>query len=134
MPSASSAEALLRMRKQKRADTRPELALRKVLHAQGLRYRVDVPLPLDAVRRRADLLFTRSRVAVFIDGCYWHACPVHGTSPKANAGWWSQKLETNVRRDRDTDQRLREIGWQVIRIWEHEDPTEAADRVVAAVR
>lgn len=105
--------------------------MRRLLHARGLRYRVDTA-PLPGVRRRADVVFTRVRVAVFVDGCFWHLCPVHGTSPKANGAWWRDKLEANVRRDRDTDARLAEAGWVVVRVWEHEPPAAAADRVVAA--
>lgn len=99
----------------------------------GLRYRVDYPV-LEKPRRRADLAFTRARVAVFVDGCFWHGCPDHGTWPKRNAEFWRHKIETNRRRDRDTNERLRQKGWTVIRIWEHEDPTEAGSRVAEAVR
>jgi len=127
-PAPSSPEALRRMQRQRRADTRPELALRRELHRRGLRYRVDVPV-LPGLRRRADVVFPRQRIAVFVDGCFWHACPQHGTSPKANAAWWREKLGANVERDRDTDHRLREAGWTPIRIWEHEDPLHAADLV-----
>lgn len=122
------------MQRQKRAGTKPELMIRKLLHARGLRYRVDAPLPIKGIRRRADLLFTKKQVAVFVDGCYWHACPVHGTNPKSNDAWWADKLKGNVQRDRDTDRRLHELGWKVVRIWEHDDPVEAAERVEAAVR
>ena len=121
------------MRSQRRRDTGIELAIRRRVHATGLRYRIDVA-PLPGVRRRADILFRPARVAVFVDGCFWHCCPTHGTWPKSNARWWRDKLEANVRRDRDTDRRLSDAGWEVIRIWEHEDPAEAADRVVEAVR
>jgi DNA mismatch endonuclease (patch repair protein) len=103
VPPASSPEALQRMRRQRRADTAPELAIRRLVHARGLRYKIDAALPLRGVRRRADMLFSRARVAVFVDGCYWHACPIHGTKPKANASWWAEKLAANVGRDRDTD-------------------------------
>lgn len=117
------------MRKQKRSDTLPELALRRALWARGLRYRVGVRLPLNKLRRTADVAFLGARVAVFVDGCYWHACPIHGTRPKANASWWTEKLAANVERDRDTDRRLREIGWESVRVWEHETPSEAVDRI-----
>lgn len=127
-PLPSSPEALRRMQRQRRSDTRPELDLRRELHRRGLRYRVDTKV-LTGLRRRADIVFPRQKVAVFVDGCFWHACPEHGTSPKANAGWWQEKLDANVRRDRDTDRRLREAGWTPVRIWEHEDPIEAADLV-----
>jgi DNA mismatch endonuclease (patch repair protein) len=122
------------MQTQKRRETRPELRLRRELWSRGLRYRVDAPLPLRASRRRADILFPRVRVAVFVDGCYWHACPLHGTSPRANASWWAEKLAANVRRDRDTDEQLYAIGWHSVRVWEHEDPAEAAARIEALVR
>jgi len=130
-PPPSSAVARDRFRAQKRRDTAPELALRRLLHARGLRYRVDTA-PLPGVRRRADVVFTRARVAVFVDGCLWHSCPLHATSPTANAAWWRTKLDTTVQRDRDTDASLVEAGWLVVRVWEHEPPTETADRVANA--
>src|SRR5438067_1690545 len=115
------------------ADHSAELALRGELHRRGFRYRVDIA-PVPGVRRRADVVFTRSRIAVFVDGCYWHGCPDHATRPKANAEWWATKLDTNVARDRDTDQRLEAAGWSVIRAWEHESPLEVANRVERAIR
>lgn len=121
------------MRSQARRDTKPELALRRELWRRGLRYRVDRP-PIPGMRRRADLVFTRQRVAVFVDGCFWHRCPEHSTIPKANRAWWTEKLDRNVARDRDTDRRLRDTGWVVVRVWEHEPTAEAADRVERAVR
>jgi DNA mismatch endonuclease, patch repair protein len=120
------------MVRQGRRDTEPELALRRELWRRGLRYRVDVPAVKG--RRRADLVFIGPRVAVFVDGCFWHRCPVHATAPKANADWWSAKLGANERRDRDTDRVLGEAGWRVIRVWEHEDPMRAADIVQSAVQ
>lgn len=131
-PIVSSDAALRRMRQQRRRDTAPEMALRRRLHAQGLRYRVDAPLP--TMRRRADLLFSSARVAVFVDGCFWHGCPEHGTQPMSNASWWAAKLAANVDRDRDTDRCLASLGWTVIRVWEHEPPAAAAERVAEAVR
>ncbi|MCA1007310.1 very short patch repair endonuclease [Rhodococcus hoagii] len=122
-----------RMRAQRRRDTAPEVALRRELHRRGARFFVD-RAPLRGLRRRADLVFPRKRVAVYVDGCFWHSCPQHATSPKNNAQWWADKLAANVVRDRDTDARLAAAGWQVVRIWEHEDPAEAADRVQAALR
>lgn len=113
-------------------DTPAELALRRVLHSKGLRYRVDVR-PESGLRRRADIVFSRARVAVFVDGCFWHACPDHGTSSKSNAEWWREKLRTNVARDRDTDERLRSAGWIVVRVWEHEDPVAAAAAIAEVV-
>jgi DNA mismatch endonuclease (patch repair protein) len=114
-------------------DTPGEVLLRRHVHAAGLRYRIDRS-PIPGLRRRADLVFVRARVAVFVDGCFWHCCPKHATWPKANARWWKEKLLGNVARDRDTDARLREAGWLVVRVWEHEDPARAAQRIVRAVR
>jgi DNA mismatch endonuclease (patch repair protein) len=121
------------MERQGRRDTKPELALRRELWRRGLRYRVDVA-PVRGSRRRADVVFTRAKVAVYVDGCYWHSCPVHATVPKANRDWWEAKLKANVQRDRDTDDRLRDAGWVVARVWEHEAVAEAADRVENVVR
>lgn len=123
----------MRMSQQRRRDTGAEVSIRRVLHARGLRYRVDAPLP-GLPRRRADLAFPRQRVAVFVDGCFWHGCPEHKTAPKNNAAWWAAKLARNVERDRETDAHLAELGWRVLRIWEHDDPRHAADRVQAAVQ
>jgi DNA mismatch endonuclease (patch repair protein) len=130
-PPASSPAALERMVRQRRRDTKPEMAIRRLLYASGMRYRVDAPL--SGMRRRADLLFVSARVAVFVDGCFWHGCPKHGTQPKANAAWWSAKIAANVERDRDTDRRLVADRWIVLRIWEHEKPELAAARIAAAV-
>jgi DNA mismatch endonuclease (patch repair protein) len=116
----------------KRRDTKPELVLRSELHRRGLRFFVD-RAPLPGIRRRADLVFPRKRVAVYVDGCFWHGCPIHGTWPKNNAAWWREKIETNQARDRDTDRRLEEAGWIVVRVWEHEAAT-AADTVVQVVQ
>ena len=121
------------MERQARRDTKPELAVRRAVWRRGLRYRVDIS-PLPTMRRRADLVFTRARVAVFVDGCFWHSCPDHATTPKANRAWWLEKLAANVSRDRDTDERLEAAGWAVVRVWEHEDPELAAERVALAVR
>lgn len=122
-----------RMSRQAARDTKPELALRRELHRRGLRYRVDAPLP-DMPRRRADLLFRPTRVAVFVDGCFWHCCPEHGVAPKNNSDWWESKLGRNVQRDRDTDRHLMKLGWTVLRFWEHEDMIHAAGLVEQAVR
>jgi DNA mismatch endonuclease (patch repair protein) len=131
-PAASSADALRRMRGQARRDTKPELALRRELHRRGRRFRVDLP-PIAGMRRRADVVFPRLRVAVYVDGCFWHRCPEHATDPKANAEWWQEKLAGNVHRDRDTDARLAAAGWTVVRIWEHQTADQAADLVEAAL-
>ena len=129
-PSAAKSAQMSRVRNR---HTAPEMAIRRELHRRGLRYRVNMALP-QIGRTRPDIVFTRARVAVFVDGCFWHRCPEHGTSPKTNAGWWRRKLDTNAERDRTTDTVLAEAGWTVIRIWEHEDATTAADRVEATVR
>ena len=113
-------------------DTSAELAVRSAAHRRGLRYRVDAA-PLKGVRRRADMLFSARRVAVFIDGCFWHGCPIHYQAPRSNADYWARKVETNTERDRDTDRRLEAAGWLVVRAWEHEDPESVADRIEAAV-
>jgi DNA mismatch endonuclease, patch repair protein len=120
------------MRSQRQRDTKGELELRSLLHRRGLRFRVHALLP--GLRRRSDIVFTRARVVVFVDGCFWHGCHEHGTWPKENADWWREKIEANQRRDRDTDARLTAAGWTVIRVWEHEDPTQAADQIVEVVR
>ncbi|KIQ16618.1 DNA mismatch repair protein [Rhodococcus sp. Leaf7] len=132
MPRTDAATSA-RMAKQRRRDTKPEVALRRELHRVGLRYFVD-KAPLPGMRRRADVVFPRRLVAVYVDGCFWHSCPQHATHPKNNAQWWADKLAANVARDRDTDRRLAEAGWTVVRIWEHEDPVIASERVVEAVR
>ena len=132
-PAASSPEALDRMQRQARRDTRPEMALRRQLHAMGLRYRVDRKV-IPGVQRRADIVFARARVAIFVDGCFWHSCPVHATKPKSNSDWWAEKLARNVSRDRNTDERLEAAGWTVVRIWEHEDPGAAANQISAVVQ
>jgi DNA mismatch endonuclease (patch repair protein) len=114
-------------------DTRPELALRSAVHGLGLRYRV-CARPLPGLRRTADLVFTRAKVAVFLDGCFWHGCAAHHTKAVSNAPYWRDKVARNRERDRDTDQRLAEAGWAVVRVWEHEDVRLAARRVADVVR
>lgn len=129
----SSADASRRMARTGRRDTKPELELRQRLFARGLRYRVDAPI-LGSIRRRPDIVFPRARVAVFVDGCFWHGCPEHASWPKANGTFWREKIETNQVRDRDTDRRLAAAGWFVVRVWEHEDADQAADRLEKIVR
>lgn len=127
-PSDSKRRA---MQRQREKDTHPEMALRRELHRRGFRYRLQVrPLP---IRRTVDLAFPKERVAVEVRGCFWHACPEHGTSPKANAEWWREKLKRNQVRDEDTAARLEAAGWQLVVVWEHEDVLGAADRVSEAV-
>jgi DNA mismatch endonuclease (patch repair protein) len=133
-PPASSDEALRRMRNTLQRDTPPERRIRSALHARGARYRVQAAPLEDLRRRRADIVFRRERVAVFVDGCFWHSCPEHGTLPKANREWWYAKLAANRCRDADTDERLRAAGWEPVRVWEHDDPDEAACRILACLR
>jgi DNA mismatch endonuclease, patch repair protein len=133
LPSASSPTIRTRMQNTAQRNTRPELRLRSALHRLGLRYRVHAA-PLKGVRRHADIVFPRQRIAVFVDGCFWHSCPDHATFPKANRDWWEEKLQANRDRDEDTDRRLRANGWESIRVWEHEDAQNAAVRIEAAVR
>jgi DNA mismatch endonuclease (patch repair protein) len=117
----------------RRTDTKPELALRTALHAMGYRYRKDHRLDLPLRRVRPDIAFTRRKVAVFVDGCFWHACPEHGSKPKSNEWYWSPKLARNVERDRAADDALVQAGWTVIRLWEHVPVADAVALVVAAV-
>ncbi|GAB2775773.1 very short patch repair endonuclease [Streptomyces daliensis] len=130
---ASSPSRRRNMQAIRSRDTKPERLLRSLLHAQGLRYRVSAR-PLPDLRRTADLVFRPAKVAVFIDGCYWHGCPTHYVAPKTNSGYWSDKVTRNVARDRDTDQQLKEAGWLVLRFWEHEPSDVCADKVAAEVR
>jgi DNA mismatch endonuclease (patch repair protein) len=121
------------MQANKGRDTKPELALRRAAHALGLRYRVSVR-PLPKVRRTADMVFTKAKVAVFMDGCFWHGCPQHHTKAATNADYWAEKVLRNRERDAETDRLLTEAGWKVVRVWEHEDPTDAALRVSETVK
>lgn len=120
------------MQRQARRDTTPELAVRRAVHRRGLRYFVD-RAPIGGCRTRADLVFPSAKVAVFVDGCFWHACPKHGTSPRANRDWWKEKLKANRARDARTNAALQEAGWLVIRAWEHEPAEDVAERVFRAV-
>lgn len=122
----------LRMGRVRRRDTAAEMSVRRALHALGCRYRLQVPVP-GRPRRTIDIAFTRARIAVFIDGCYWHSCPIHGTTAKTNREWWRHKLQANQQRDEDTNRVLNEAGWMVLRIWEHDDPGVAAQRIALAV-
>ncbi|HKH64800.1 MAG TPA: very short patch repair endonuclease [Solirubrobacterales bacterium] len=132
-PVRPSAAKSAEMSKIGRRDTLPELAIRSELHRRGLRFRVDRP-PVPGIRSRADIVFGPARVAVYVDGCFWHSCPEHGTRPKANAEWWEQKLRRNRQRDAETNRALQAAGWEVVRVWEHEDPSEVAERVEAILR
>ena len=129
---ASSPAVRATMRGNRGRDTGPELALRRVLHARGLRYFVN-RRPEAAIRRTADVVFPKAHVAVFVDGCFWHGCPQHHVAAKANAEFWAQKVARNRERDAETDLLLMERGWRVVRIWEHVSADVAADLVENAV-
>jgi len=130
---ATSAATRTSMLGSRRRDTKPELALRSALHAAGLRFRKDFRIDLGRVKPRPDIVFTRAKVAVFVDGCFWHGCPRHRTQPTRNSDYWAPKLARNVERDREHDAALADHGWRVIRIWEHETAGEATQRVAEAV-
>ncbi|RLQ01044.1 very short patch repair endonuclease [Micromonospora sp. BL1] len=121
------------MRANKSRDTGPERRIRTLLHKAGLRYRVNAR-PLPTLRRTADIVFPTARVAVFVDGCYWHGCPDHYRPARANDQFWREKIDGNRARDRETDQLLADAGWVVVRAWEHENPVNAAERIGQIVR
>jgi DNA mismatch endonuclease (patch repair protein) len=122
------------MRANARPDTQPELAVRSALHRRGLRFRKGVRIKLGGRSwTRPDAIFSRARVVLFVDGCFWHSCPVHGTNPRVNSEYWGPKLRANVARDRQTDRKLEDLGWSVVRAWEHEDPEIVAQRVASAI-
>ncbi|MFF3978531.1 very short patch repair endonuclease [Streptomyces sp. NPDC001828] len=130
---ASSPAVRASMRGNRNKDTKPELRLRSLLHKQGLRYRV-ASRPLPELRRTADVVFSKARVAVFVDGCYWHGCPEHLRPSSVNVEFWREKIASNQARDLETDRLLQDAGWTVVRVWEHEDPDTAAARVISTVR
>ncbi|MBX9425022.1 very short patch repair endonuclease [Streptomyces lateritius] len=129
---ASSAARRRNMQAIRSRDTKPEQAIRRLVHAQGLRYRVAAK-PLPGLRRTADMVFGPAKVAVFIDGCYWHGCPEHYVPPKTNSGYWSDKVAGNMSRDRDTDRQLAAAGWLVLRFWEHSAADECAAEISKTV-
>ncbi len=132
VPAARDAKVRRLILAQRSRDTAPELALRRALHGLGFRYRVDLPIP-GMRRRRADVTFVKWRTAVFVQGCFWHACPQHLHAPVHNGEWWREKLEGNVRRDADTDAHLVRLGWVPLRLWEHEAVDAAVGKVVGAL-
>ncbi|WP_104814785.1 very short patch repair endonuclease [Kitasatospora sp. MMS16-BH015] len=129
---ASSPATRKSMRANRAKDTKPELRLRSLLHRDGLRYRVSVR-PVPTLRRTADVVFTKAKVAVFVDGCYWHGCPEHGSLPATNRGFWTEKIKGNKARDAETVRLLEQAGWKVLRIWEHVPPEEGARLVAETV-
>lgn len=132
-PAPSSDAALKRMKAAKPRDTAPEKALRSALHSKGLRFRID-ERPIKELNRKADIVFRSAKIAVFVDGCFWHGCPIHGTQAKANAEFWKNKIEQNQRRDWDTNLQLKKAGWRVIRVWEHENPEKISNKIHRIVR
>lgn len=132
-PQPSTPAATAAMRGNRKRDTRPELRLRSALHRRGLRFRVQRHVSAGNISVRPDVVFGPAKTAVFVDGCFWHGCPDHGTSPRNNRWYWKPKLERNRRRDQVVDEALRRAGWSVVRIWEHEGPSEAVARVMAAL-
>lgn len=123
----SSHEASHRMARVRQKGTKAEIKIRRELHSRGLRYRLQVPV-LSKPRRTADIAFHRQRLAIFVNGCFWHGCPAHASWPKSNAEFWRNKIEANIARDDDTNRWLEMAGWKAIRAWEHEDAVEASDR------
>lgn len=115
----------------RRSDTRIEVAVRSALHRAGYRFRKDLLVRTSTVRARPDIVFTRKRLAVFIDGCFWHSCPIHGSRPQKNTSYWNPKLERNQARDRAQDDALAEDGWRVLRYWEHESVPDIVAAIVA---
>ncbi|GAP52656.1 very short patch repair endonuclease [Streptomyces azureus] len=130
---ASSISVRAVMTANKAKDTKPEQLLRSALHRKGLRYRVGIR-PLPELRRTADVVFPKVRVAVFVDGCFWHGCPDHHRPAKKRGEFWQEKIKGNRERDAATNIALREAGWTVVRVWEHEDVNEAAERIRQLVR
>ena len=127
-PTPSSPTVRRVMQGNRGKDTAPELAIRAALHARGLRF-FKHRRPLPGLSCEADIVFPTTRIAVFVDGCFWHGCPEHGRRPATNREYWTTKIERNVARDRRNDQALRSEGWTVIRVWEHETVAIAADRI-----
>jgi DNA mismatch endonuclease (patch repair protein) len=132
-PNPSSAAASAVMRANRRRDTKPERLIRSLLHRRGLRYRVDYSIETGDGRVRVDIAFPGERVAVLVDGCFWHSCPLHGNAPRANEMYWSEKLARNRARDLRDTRRLTDAGWHVLRFWEHEAPPGCADAIEVAV-
>ena len=129
VPSSQAVTAV--MKGNRKVGSKPETQLRSVLHRRGYRFRKNFPIDAVELRVKPDVVFTKNRLAVFVDGCFWHCCPIHGTDPRVNQGYWGPKLASNVARDQRVNAALRSNGWTVIRIWEHEPAEEAAERIEA---
>ncbi len=133
-PHPTSAGASAVMRGNRRTDTKPEVVVRSLLHRTGYRFRKNLPIEAAGLRVRPDIVFTRLRLAVFIDGCFWHGCPQHGNAPRVNTAYWGPKLERNLQRDCRVNEHLRQAGWRVLRVWEHVPPLEAASQIGETLR
>jgi DNA mismatch endonuclease (patch repair protein) len=133
-PYPSSPNVTSVMRANKRADTKPEVSIRSYLHRLGLRFRKDMPIKTEMRTCRPDIIFTKQKVVIFVDGCFWHSCPLHGHAPKANEFYWKKKLKRNVERDGLDTKSLTEEGWIVIRIWEHIGVDKAVKQIVAQLK
>lgn len=127
-PRPADSATALRMQAQRQRDTRCEMNIRRELHKRGIRYRIDCR-PIPNMRRRADIVIRSAKLAVFVDGCFWHGCPLHWKPPKQHSEWWEAKVAANIRRDKDTTALVEDAGWMVIRAWEHEDATIVAARI-----
>jgi DNA mismatch endonuclease (patch repair protein) len=132
-PHPTSAAAAAALRGSRKRDTKPELAIRALLHKRGMRFRVDFALSVGELRVQPDIVFPRARVAIFVDGCFWHKCPLHGNTPRRNTHYWGPKLARNVMRDRAVDNELSEAGWRVLRFWEHVPAEDVTDAVAEAI-
>lgn len=128
--TASSPAISRQMGRQRVSDTKIELSVRKVLHSAGLRYRKHFPVP-GLPRRSIDIAFPGKRLAIFLDGCFWHGCETHKKIPKANGDWWHAKIQGNRQRDRETTGMLIARGWTVMRFWEHDAPGDVAEAVIS---
>ncbi|WP_324195363.1 very short patch repair endonuclease [Nocardia abscessus] len=133
-PAALNEGRSRNMRANRRTDTKPEIRLRSALHRLGYRFRKDLRLDLGAVKIRPDIVFTARKVAIFVDGCFWHVCPEHGRQPTTNEWYWAPKLERNVDRDRAADIALSHAGWKVVRLWEHEPLDVSVEAVLGALQ
>jgi DNA mismatch endonuclease (patch repair protein) len=132
-PKPGSAHISAAMRGNRKRDSRPEVALRSILHGMGLRYRKNLRIRLPELSVTPDLVFRGAHVTVFVDGCYWHSCPMHGSQPRRNSAYWRAKLAGNLARDRRVNDALAKAGWTVVRVWEHVAPAVAAKTVAKAV-
>lgn len=132
-PEPTNEAVSQRMRRNRKVDSKPEVALRSMLHRRGYRFRKHLPVRTAERLIKPDIVFTRTKLAVFVDGCFWHCCPSHGTQPRANTDYWGPKLARNVARDKAVNKALKDAGWRVIRAWEHDDPRDVADRVERAL-